>query len=98
MPKSDLEKTENFHYIQSFPVEQSHKPSHPARLVFAANQQMKDSKKSLNQHLMQGPNHLQELVKILLRFRVYPVIFNMDVSKFFLRTLVAKEDNDYLRF
>ena len=98
VPKSDLEKTENFHYIQSFPVEQSHKPSHPARLVFAANQQMKDSKKSLNQHLMQGPNHLQELVKILLRFRVYPVIFNMDVSKFFLRTLVAKEDNDYLRF
>ena len=98
VPEQDLLKTECFHYIQTFPVEQPHKETHKVRLVFAANQKMKESKKSLNEYLLQGPNNLNDLVKLVLRVRMYPWIFIMDISRMYHRFKLQKEDRDYLRF
>lgn len=97
VPQEEMDK-ENCHYIQTFGVEQPNKPTHPVRLVFAANQKQKVSKKSLNDHLLTGPNNLTDLIKIVLQFRLYPYVFNLDVSRMFFRTRVAVEDRDYLRF
>ena len=98
VPEQDLLKTDCFHYIQTFPVEQPHKETHKVRLVFAANQKMKESKKSLNEYLLQGPNNLNDLVKLVLRVRMYPWIFIMDISRMYHRFKLQKEDRDYLRF
>jgi hypothetical protein len=97
VPQEEMNE-ENCHYIQTFAVEQPNKPTHPVRLVFAANQKQKGSQKSLNDHLLTGPNNLTDLIKLVLRFRLYPYVFNLDVSRMFFRTKVAREDRDYLRF
>ena len=97
VPQEEMD-IENCHYIQTFAVEQPNKPTHPVRLVFAANQKMRGSGRSLNDHLLTGPNNLTDLIKLVLRFRLYPYVFNLDVSRMFFRTRVAKEDQDYLRF
>ena len=98
VPEIDLQKKGQFHYIQTFPIEQPHKETHKVRLVFAANQKMKLSKKTLNDHLLQGPNNLNDLVKLVLRVRLYPWIFLLDISRMYHRFKLQKEDRDYLRF
>ena len=97
VPQEEMD-VKNCHYIQTFAVEQPNKPTHPVRLVFAANQKQKGSGKSLNEHLLTGPNNLTDLIKLVLQFRLYPYVFNLDVSRMFFRTKVAVEDRDYLRF
>ena len=42
VPQKELD-VKNCHYIQTFAVEQPNKPTHPVRLVFAANQKQKGS-------------------------------------------------------
>ena len=96
--QQDLLKTDHFHYIQTFPIEQPNKETHKVRLVFAANQKMKESKKSLNDHLLQGPNNLNDLVKLVLRVRLYPWIFILDISRMYHRFKLQKVDREYLRF
>ena len=98
VPVEDERKLKGFHYIQSFPIAQPHKPTHPVRLVFAANQKMAKSNLSLNQHLYTGPNNLKDLVKLVLRFRMFPFVFNLDISRMFHRTKLNPEDSEYLRF
>ena len=98
VPAEDLKKREGYHYVQTFPVEQPNKISHPVRLVFAANQKQKLSNKSLNEHLFTGPNNLQDLVKLVLRFRSYFYVFNLDISRMFMRFRLNETDQEYLRF
>ena len=96
--EQDLLKNECFHYIQTFPIQQPNKETHKVRLVFAANQKMKMSKKTLNDHLLTGPNNLNDLVKLVLRVRLYPWIFLLDISRMYNRFKLHEEDRDYLRF
>ena len=96
--EQDLLKTDCFHYIQTFPIVQPNKETHKVRLVFAANQKMKMSQKSLNEHLLQGPNNLNDLVKLVLKMRLYPWIFLLDISRMYNRFKLHVEDRDYMRF
>ena len=59
---------------------------------------MKMSKKTLNDHLLTGPNNLNDLVKLVLRVRLYPWIFLLDISRMYNRFKLHEEDRDYLRF
>ena len=92
-----MRKTKNFHYLQVIPVKQPNKPDHLIRIVYAANQKQKLSKKSLNDHLLSGPNDVQDLVKLVLKFRSYFYVFNLDCSRMFNRYRLIESDQDFLR-
>lgn len=53
---------------------------------------------SLNDYLLQGPDLMNNLTGILLRFRQHPVALICDVEKMFHQFHVCKADRDFLRF
>lgn len=53
---------------------------------------------SLNDYLFQGPDLMNNLTGILLRFRQHPVALICDVEKMFHQFHVCKADRDFLRF
>ena len=76
-PEAELMKDEDVHYIPSFPVQQPTKETQPVRLVFQANQ-ITENGLSLNDHLMKGQDILTSLVIMVLRFRAFKYVFNLD--------------------
>ncbi|XP_063838164.1 uncharacterized protein LOC135087291 [Ostrinia nubilalis] len=54
--------------------------------------------KSLNDALLPGPDLLQSLFGVLLRFREDPVAVVADIKEMFLRIQMREEDRDSLRF
>ncbi|XP_030834543.1 uncharacterized protein LOC115921321 [Strongylocentrotus purpuratus] len=53
---------------------------------------------SLNDHLLQGPDLINPLIGVLLRFRQGPVAFMCDVEKMYHQFKVADPHQNYLRF
>lgn len=53
---------------------------------------------SLNDHLLQGPDLINSLIGILMRFRQHPVALMCDVEKMYHQFHVNESDRDYLRF
>ena len=52
----------------------------------------------MTEHLYTGPTFGQNILDILLRFRLYRVAVTADIEKAFLMVSVAEEDRDALRF
>ncbi|XP_076857249.1 uncharacterized protein LOC143511529 [Brachyhypopomus gauderio] len=53
---------------------------------------------SLNDHLLSGPDLINNLLGILIRFRQHPIALMCDIEKMFHQFHVDKSDRDYLRF
>ena len=53
---------------------------------------------SLNQQLLQGPDLINDLVGVLLRFREEPVAFVADIKSMFHQFYVAEQHRNLLRF
>ena len=53
---------------------------------------------SLNDHLFQGPDFVNDLVGVLIRFRQEPVVVCGDIKQMFHQVMVSPEDRDALRF
>jgi hypothetical protein len=53
---------------------------------------------SPNSQLMQGPDFINSLLGVLLRFREYPTAIVGDIEAMFLQVKVPVEDTDSLRF
>ena len=53
---------------------------------------------SLNDHLLKGPDLINGLVGVLLRFRKEEVALICDIQKMFFQFFVPEDDRDYLRF
>ena len=66
------------------------------RVVFNCSQQYHG--KSLNDHLLQGPDLTNTLLGVLCRFRRAPVAVMGDIESMFYQVKVPKEDRDLLRF
>ncbi len=66
------------------------------RIVFDCSAQY--SGKSLNDHLLSGPDMTNTLVGVMCRFRREPVAFICDIQQMFFQFWVNKEHRDYLRF
>ncbi|XP_055948251.1 uncharacterized protein LOC129981438 [Argiope bruennichi] len=67
------------------------------RLVFNCSSS-KRGDLSLNDYLEQGPNLNPSLLDVLLKFRIFEVVFCGDIEKAFLMIGVAEQDRRYLRF
>lgn len=66
------------------------------RVVFDCSARYKDT--CLNDHLLQGPDLINNLAGILMRFRQHPIVLMCDIEKMFHQFHVDESDRNYLRF
>ena len=81
-------------YIPHHAVMNPRKPE-KVRIVFDCAAEYKGT--SLNQVLMQGPDLVNSLAAVLMRFRKYPVAMVADIEGMFLQVKVKPSDRDSLR-
>ncbi|XP_059061142.1 uncharacterized protein LOC131854040 [Achroia grisella] len=83
-------------YLPHFPVANPAKPHKPPRLVHDAS--AKTAGLSLNDLLLSGPDLLQSLPGVVMRFRQYAYGVSADIKEMFMQVKIKKEDRDALRF
>ena len=84
------------HYLPHHAVVREDKETTKLRVVYDAS--ARSDGPALNDCLYSGPTFGQNILDILLRFRLYRVAVTADVEKAFLMVSVAEEDRDVLRF
>ncbi|XP_026015330.1 uncharacterized protein LOC113016608 [Astatotilapia calliptera] len=82
-------------YIPHHGVFHDKKPG-KLRVVFDCSAKYKGT--SLNDHLLTGPDLMNNLNGVLLRFRLHSTALMCDIEKMFHQFHVKKSDQDYLRF
>ncbi|XP_063448356.1 uncharacterized protein LOC134727857 [Mytilus trossulus] len=82
-------------YLPLFAIYHSKKPGN-IRCVFDSSAKFNDI--SLNDVLLSGPDLVNSLLGILLRFRQRPVVITADIEQMFYRFSVPPEQRNYLRF
>ena len=95
--KTDCFRTDNPRewYLPHHPVVHPHKPGKVRRVLNGA---AKFHGFSLNNALLTGPDLLQSLIHVLLRFRQYPYAVSADIEGMFLQVGVISKDRPSLRF
>lgn len=73
-------------------------PRKPTKLRVVFDCSAKHNGTSLNDHLLQGPDLINNLTGILLRFRQHPIALMCNIGKMFYPFHVDERDRDYLRF
>ena len=89
-------KSRRIHYLPHHGVVRHDKQTTKLRVVYDGS--AKTSGPSLNECLYTGPNFGQNILHILLRFRLHQVALIGDIEKAFLMVSVADCDRDVLRF
>lgn len=82
-------------YLPHHPVTNEHKPG-KVRVVFDCAAKYKDV--SLNSQLLQGPDLMNSLIGVIMRFRQEPIALAADIQAMFHQVRVIEEDCDALRF
>ena len=82
-------------YLPHHPVQNPNKPGKIRRVANAAS---KYRGQSLNSNLLTGPDLLNSLLGVLLRFREHPVAILADIESGFIQIAVKQEDQSALRF
>ncbi|KAJ8022200.1 hypothetical protein HOLleu_39614 [Holothuria leucospilota] len=94
------EEQENYsgpvHYISHHAVLRPEKKSTPVRIVFNASASFQGH--CLNDYWMKGPDLLNNLLGVLLRFRQYEMAACGDISKMYHRVLIPEIDQHVHRF
>ncbi|GAA6081882.1 uncharacterized protein LOC113055348, partial [Tachysurus ichikawai] len=73
-------------------------PKKPDKLCVIFDCSAKYQGTSLNDHLLQGPDLINNLTGVLVRFRQHSVALMCDVEKMFHQFHVKKDDRNFLRF
>ncbi|XP_038158088.1 uncharacterized protein LOC119794558 [Cyprinodon tularosa] len=73
-------------------------PKKPGKLRVVFDCSAKYCGTSLNEHLLPGPDMINNLTGVLLRFRQHPIALMCDIEKIFHQFHVPEQDRDYLRF
>ena len=84
------------HYLPHHAVVRKDKQTSKLRIVYDASD--RGNGPSLNDCLYTGPKFRQNIVEILLRFRIHNTALAGDIEKAFLMVAVAPEDRNVLRF
>jgi Pao retrotransposon peptidase/Protein of unknown function (DUF1759)/Family of unknown function (DUF5641)/Integrase zinc binding domain len=92
--EAEVENSKTF-YLPHF---MAYNPKKPKKLRFVFDAAAKVGGKSLNDYLLQGPDKLNSLPGILLRFRQRVVGVTADIQDMFHRVMVRKEDVHSQRF
>ena len=95
VPDHELQTPPRQWYIPHQPVLSAKKPNE-VRVVHDCASIPGD--KSLNNFLMKGPDLMNSLVGVLLRFRKAPIAVTADIETMFYQVRVAPSDKDALRF
>ena len=100
VPKKQMAKKENLHYICMSMVFKPTSKTTPVRPVFNANLEYGTGaeKTSFNKALLEGPNLLQQLPQLMIRFRCFPYVALLDISKLYSRIRVSEQDAEMQRF
>ena len=100
-----IEKVQNLdhhegvlHYMPHFPVFKSDSATTKMRILYDASARMSPKSPSLNDCLHTGPNLMQDLTGILLKFRTHKKAFSADIEKAFLQIELNSLDRDATRF
>lgn len=94
VPSSELAIKDSW-YIPHFGVYHPKKPG-KIRVVFDCSS--KTGGRSLNDHLLSGPDYMNSLIGILLRFRKERVAIACDIERMFHQFRVSENHRNYLRF
>ncbi len=73
-------------------------PKKPERLRVVYDCSAKHKGTSLNEHLLNGPDMINNLTGVLVRFRQHQVALMCDIEKMFHQFQVKENDRNYLRF
>ncbi|KFM77148.1 hypothetical protein X975_01493, partial [Stegodyphus mimosarum] len=95
VPTSEVNSYGN--YLPHRPVLKASSSTTPVRPVFDASAKLTNHP-SLNQCLQCGPNLIEFIRDVLLRFRKWRYGIIEDIRKAFLQISIRKEDRDFLRF
>ena len=76
----------------------SHSTRQTTKLCVVYNASVKEDGPSLNDCLYAGPKFDQNIMDIILRFRVHRVALAADIEKAFLMVSMAEKDRYVLRF
>ena len=82
-------------YIPHYGLVSPNKPDKKRRIC---NAKAPQSGKSLNDRLLAGPDHLRNMLEILLRFREVAIAIQGAIKAMFMQTGVGQQDPRYLRF
>lgn len=93
----DDELNSRSHYLPHHPVFKPDSVTTKIRPVFDASCKVNRSP-SLNDCLIKGPNLIEEIPSILLRFRENCIGVTSDIRRAFLQIGLQREDRDFLRF
>ena len=98
VPKSELDKDGDNCKVWYLPHHGVYHPRKPnkIRVVFDCSALYEGV--SLNQQLLQGPDLMNNLIGILLRFREHSIAIVGDIEAMFHQVKVQRSDQDYLRF
>lgn len=89
-------KGDRIWYIPHFGIKNPNKPEKKLRIVF--DDAAKSNGVSYNDQLLTGPDLLQPLLGVLMRFRQYSIGIKGDIVDMFLRVKVRQEDQNAQRF
>jgi len=93
---SEINRKDCF-YLNYFPVVDRVRDTTKLRIVFDAAAKDKFAK-SLNSEIHKGPNRINDLFTILLKFRMFKYAVTADISEMFLRIRLNENDQRYHRF
>ena len=82
-------------HLPHFHVYHPRKPDQ-IRVVFDCSAVFENE--SLNKHLLQGPDQLNSLIRVLTRFRKEEVAFTCDIEQMFHSFYLTPKDRNFLRF
>ena len=96
LSKEEADSTSNItNYISHHSVVNTNKPG-KSRVVYDTGAQYQNT--SINQNLIKGPDFLNNLVGVLMRFRKEKIAAASDIQQMFHQIRVRKSDQDALRF
>ena len=84
------------YYLTHFPVIREDKETTKLRVVMNGKASF-GGNPSLNDCILKGPKLLNDLCKVLLRFRKFKIAVSGDIKEMFLQVLLFAEDSKYHR-